>query len=302
MSPKRYDATLVKGISKFMEFTFLFMPKRSISNFLHNMKLDLSETHEFLEKVNKDRDEQSKITLFELIVSSLARTLVVRPKANRFIGGGRLWQRNHISISFVVKRELSEVGDEVNAKLYFSPYDTLETISQKMKDNIDEARHGENPNDKDTQVFGKLPRFVLRMITKFLVRSENKNRPIKRLTRDLPFYSTVFLAHLGSLNMDGGFHHLFDMGTTGYFVTLSKVRKDYVMNQDTDEMEIKPVIDMSINIDERMADGIYWGPTLDCFRDFIEHPAQMMEQVDVTDELLEKLVLKDFPPSHEKKK
>ena len=121
---------------------------------------------------------------------------------------------------------------------------TIHHSLQKMKGNIDEARHGENPNDKDIQDFGKLPRFILRWITKFMWRSERKNRPIKRFTRDLPFYSTVFLAHLGSLNMDGGYHHLFDLGTTGYFITLSKARKDYVINQETGDMKIKQVIDM----------------------------------------------------------
>ena len=302
MSPNRYDATLVKGISKYQELAFHFMPNRTNSNFLHNIKLDLEETNIFLDKVNKDRDDQSKITLFEIILASLVRTVVIRDRSNRFVAGRRLWQRNEITISFVVKREKTIEGDEVNAKTCFSPYDTLETISNKMKKYINKARHGENPNDKDVQTFGKLPRFILSMIAGILRKTENWNMPIKRITKTLPFYSTVFLAHLGSLNMDGGFHHLFEMGTTGFFITLSKVRKDYVINQETGEMSIKPVIDMSINIDERIADGIYWGATLDHIRDFVEHPAQMMEPIAVTDEMLEKLALKDYPPSSKKKK
>ena len=127
MSPRRPDATLVKSTSKFHELMFHLMPRKTNLNFMHHMTLDLDNTFSFLDEVNKDRDE--KITLFEVILTGLQRVAIVKPKVNRFIKGRRLWQRNELSINFVVKREKTEAGEEVNALIRFSPYETLETVS-----------------------------------------------------------------------------------------------------------------------------------------------------------------------------
>ncbi len=298
--PRRHDATLVKNISKFQEFTFHIMPKKTNSNALCNMIIDLEETYAFLDKINKNREFE--ITLFEIALLALARAVTVKSRANRFIAGRRLWQRNEVSISFVVKREKVVDGKEVNATIRFSPYDTLETVSKKMKHYIEEARHGENPNDKDIELFGKLPRIFLRLIAAMMRVTEKLNMPIKRVTKDLPFYSTIFLANLGSLGLPGAFHHLFELGTTSFFIVLGKVHLASVIDQKTGAPSVKRVIDMSINFDERMADGVYYGPVLDYIRDFLEHPAQLMEPVEVTEELLQKLMLKDYPPKNKRKK
>jgi hypothetical protein len=261
MSPRRPDATLVKSTSKFHELFFNLMPRKTNSNFLHHMTLDLDNTFAFLDEVNEDREE--KITLFEVILTGLQRSVIAKPKVNRFIKGRRLWQRNELSINFVVKREKTEAGDEVNALIRFSPYDTLETVSKRLKENIYNARKGENPNAKDVKLFGSMPRLVLRIIAKFLRFLDNINMPLYAVIKELPFYCTAFVANLGSLGMDGGYHHLFELGTTELFVVISKVRYDQVVDQKTKQVKVARVMDLDFNIDERVVDGIYWGRVLE---------------------------------------
>lgn len=266
---------------------------------MHHMTLNLENTFAFMDDVNQSREE--KITLFEVILTGLQRVVIKKPKVNRFIKGRRLWQRNELSINFVVKREKNEAGEEVNALVRFSPYDTLETASKRIKEAVHNARKGENPNAKDVKLFGSLPRFVIRLIAKSLRFLDNINMPPYTVTKELPFYCTAFVANLGSLSMDGGYHHLFELGTTELFIVISKVRYDQVVDQKTKQVKVARVIDLDFNIDERVVDGIYWGKVLEIIRDFIENPTQLMKPVHVTEERLEQLQLKDYPAASKRK-
>jgi hypothetical protein len=61
-------------------------------------------------------------------------------------------------------------------------------------------------------------------------------------------------------------------------------------------------MDLNINIDERVADGIYWGTTLSLIKNLIENPKQLLTPANVTNEMLEKLKLKEYPPKKKIKK
>lgn len=290
--PRRPDGTLVEGISKYQELTFHIMPRRNDSFALFPMKIDVEHTLEYLDKINEGRS--LKITMFDVILTALARTACIRYRANRFVSGRRLWQRNELKVSFVVKREKTDDGEEVNATLTFKPDDTIFTVIDRLENQIDSARHGENPNAKDVKTFGAMPRFLIRLIIKLVWKLDKMNFPIYSLTKDLPMYSTVYLAHLGSLNMHAIFHHLFEMGTTSIFLVVGKIHKDTVVDQETGEVKVHRIMHMNFNLDERIADGIYWGKTLDILQDFIEHPEQMETPLELTPKQIAKLKLKDF--------
>ena len=122
--PKRPDAEIVRT-SKFHELEFHIMHGRNESAIYYEMQIDLTNTLKFREEYNRNRDEKDKITLFEIYLAALVRTAALRHKVNRFISGRRLWQRNQIIFSFVVKKEKTEEGEEVNAMIEFDPFDTL---------------------------------------------------------------------------------------------------------------------------------------------------------------------------------
>ncbi|MHA1888489.1 MAG: hypothetical protein DRO88_00460 [Promethearchaeia archaeon] len=291
MAPHRPDATLVKGISKYQELAFHIMPRRNDSFALFPMKIDVDNAINYLEKTNVNRSD--KITLFDIILTALAQTLFLRPRANRFVSGGRLWQRNQIKISFVVKREKSDDGEEVNATLYFQPNDTLFSIHDRLHEEVYNARQGENPNAKDVKFFGSMPRWFIKLLIKLVWKLDKMNLPINSITKDLPMFSTIYLAHLGSLNMHAIFHHLFEMGTTSIFAVIGKIHRDTVVNQETGEVEVHRVIHLNFNLDERIADGIYWGKTLDILQNFIENPQQLESPLNLTEEQIIALHLKE---------
>ena len=62
---------------------------------------------EFLDKHNRTRPPDRPATLFHLLLRAISQGLALRPRCNRFVKGGRLWQRRGIYLTFSAKRELS---------------------------------------------------------------------------------------------------------------------------------------------------------------------------------------------------
>ncbi len=291
--PRRPDAELVKT-SKFNELMFHFMLKRNESAIYFDIQVDLNRTFEFLEEFNKDRDEKDKLTLFQIMLTAGARTVALRPKVNRFVSGRRLWQRNHIVFAFVVKKEKTDEGEEVNAMVEFDPYDTLDIVQKRVSEKVHEARFGKNQNEQDVKFFGALPRWLINLIFKYIMWSDQKNFPPHSITKGTPMWATAFIAHLGSINMDAAYHHLYEAGNAGIFITIGRIHKAAVVNQETDEIEVKKVMNCRISIDDRIADGAYTGPAVYMLKDLIENPEPLVNPPELTHEQLDKLKLKKY--------
>ncbi|MHA1211921.1 MAG: 2-oxo acid dehydrogenase subunit E2 [Candidatus Heimdallarchaeota archaeon] len=291
--PRRPDAELVKT-TKFHELEFHIMHGRNESAIYFNTQIDLTKTLVFLEKYNKDKKENEKLTLFQIFLAACTRTVTLRPNINRFVSGRRLWQRNQIRFAFVTKKEKTEDGDEVNTMIEFDPYDTIKTVQKKVYEKIYEARHEENPNEKDINLVGGLPRWVIKLLFWFMRRRDEHNRPLVSITDDMPLWSTVFIAHLGSINVDAVYHHPFELGTNGIFIVIGKIKKAALVNQETDEIEVKKVMELRISIDDRIASGSYTGPTIAMLQELLENPEPLLSPPDLTDEQLDKLMLKKY--------
>ncbi len=191
--PRRPDAELVKT-SKFRELEFYIMKKRHESVIYADILIDLTNTFKFLEKHNKDKKDDEKLTLFQIFLTAAVRTITLRPKVNRFVAGRRLWQRNRIILSFVVNKEKTEESEEVNAMIEFDPFDTLETVQSIVNKQIYEARHEENPNQKDVDFWGGMPRWVIRFMFWLMNWTDERNMPLNSHRRYaimvFLFYST----------------------------------------------------------------------------------------------------------------
>ncbi len=291
--PRRPDAELVKT-SKFHEMEFYIMPKKTTSEIFYKTQIDLTNTFRFLEKYNKDKKEEDKLTLFQIYLAAGVRTVALRPKINRFVSGRRLWQRNQIIISFVVNKEKSEDGDEINAMIEFDPFDNLESVQKIVNEHLDEARYGVNPNERDIKFWGAFPRWFIRFIFWFMRWTDEHNMPIYALTKDIPMFSTAFLAHLGSIGIPAIYHHLFEFGTTSVLITLGQMYKAQVLNEETEKTEIRKMMEVKVCIDDRIAPGIYTGPTIELWKNLIENPEVLIKPPDLTDEQLDKLMLKKY--------
>jgi hypothetical protein len=293
--PRRPDATLVIDVTKFHEFEFHVMRGRTESSILFDLDIDLSNTLPYLDKINRGR-EKKKLTLFHIILCACVRTIALRPKLNRFVSNRRLWQRNQIIFSFIVKKYLDENADSTTAKISFSPYETLDSVINKVNDHLYRARESLNKGDKQVEFYSKFPRFIIRFLFWFLRWADEHNIVLSFITKDMPMWASVFLANLGSIGLHSAYHHLYELGNIGVFIAIGKVEKKIFVDQKTGEISTGDGVSLRINVDDRISEGVYLTKAVEYLKLFIEDPKLLETPPKLTDEQIKTLNLEDLNP------
>jgi len=76
---------------------------------------------------------------------------------------------------------------------------------------------------------------------------------------------------MGSIGLEGGYHHLVNWGTNSCFVVLGKkyMKMEYTKDGEQDLQEVIPV---GITLDERIADGYYYSGTVALVKELLADP------------------------------
>ena len=158
----RRDGRWVKapGLQTIMGY---LMPKRTDCEVYLNDTIDATDLMTYLERRNAEHPDY-KTTLFHCAVTGMARMVKERPLMNRFIQGYRMYERDEITISFVVKRRFADGAEESLMVLKPGDEDALDTISRRIVGDVKETRKSEHATggvDALLDGFAALPRFVL---------------------------------------------------------------------------------------------------------------------------------------------
>ncbi|MHA1611798.1 MAG: 2-oxo acid dehydrogenase subunit E2, partial [Promethearchaeota archaeon] len=181
-------------------------------------------------------------------------------------------------------------------KMDFHPKDTIETVRNRFHYLINRTRSDKgNETEGEINFFGKLPRWVLRIATKILTILEFYGKMPKGMIETDPLYASCIVANLGSVGLQGTIiHHLYEWGNASIFLTINKIRRIPVVNEETGQVESRTVVDVGIAIDERIAEGIYFHRILQDMQSFMESPVQLEIPHPFTEEHIASLKLKDF--------
>ena len=87
----------------------------------------------------------------------------------------------------------------------------------------------------------------------------------------IPFYSTIFVSHLGTVGADSAIHHLYEMGTCSIFCVIGKQR-DIPERDDDGGVTWTKGIDLSMTLDERICDGYYFVKSLRLMERYLRDP------------------------------
>ena len=119
---KRSDGKLIKAANPFAGLIPLILDKRSAAQ---NFSKHVYVTDAIDDYILARRAEGRKIAYLHCFIAAYVRLLAERPELNRFIMNNRIYQRNNICISMVVKRSLREAGEETTVKFEFSGQETI---------------------------------------------------------------------------------------------------------------------------------------------------------------------------------
>lgn len=249
------------------------MPNRADNEAYINVDIDTRPLNAYLEKLNEGRTED-KYTFFHLISAAIGKAFILRPRMNRFIVGGKMYQRHDVTVAFTVKKKFDDKAHEALAFFTYDPKDTLETYHEKIMAQIHLTK---SDDQKDTStgamdIITKLPQWLIHRIVKFVLWLDKHGWAPQSLIGSDPNHAAVFLTNLGSIGLECGYHHLVNWGTNSCFIVIGK--KHMKMDYDKDGNEdLHEVIPIGITLDERIADGYYYSGTVALVKELLEHPS-----------------------------
>lgn len=259
------------------QFMAYLMPNRADNEAHINVDIDCRPLDAFLAKKNEGRTED-KYTYFHIFLAAMVKCFVLRPRMNRFISGNRLYMRDHISVSFVVKKKFEDKSEEGLAYKKYGEQDTIDTLHESIMEEIHQCRREDvldNSTDMMTKLL-KLPRWLLHIIVDILFSLDRKGKVPYDLIKADPNYSSIFLTNLGSIGMDSGYHHLNNWGTNSFFGMIGKKHLAPEWHEDG-TCDVYPVITLGLTLDERIGDGFYYAGTVRLLHKILEKP-ELLEQ------------------------
>lgn len=289
----RKDGYRVRNLDSMHVIAPLIMPNRTDNEAVMTETIDITALNKYLEKKNPEGID-FKYTFFHVILAALAKTVVLRPRMNRFYVGPKLFDRKDIVFSFVVKKQFEDDAHEALAIVKIDPdseVSPIEQIYSKVKKFVCSVRR-ENKKDSTSDIMDtlvtKLPSPILRFVFKLLHWLDYHGHYPSFLMTEDPYFSTAFISNLGSIKMKANYHHLANWGTNSFFVIVGEKHMKAFPTEDGG-VEWREVIDLGLTIDERIADGVYFAKSLKIFRELIANP-----------ELLEKNIKEDVETGDKK--
>ena len=244
------------------------MNKRTEAEVYQNIKLDVTELKEWVDKYNEKLD--FKLTYFHAFAAVLAKTIYNRPLLNRFIQGRKLYERKDLTISFVAKDKMSDDAEEKLIVLKINPKENALELGRRMAIDIFKTRkEGTNDMDIALKTLASLPRCLLMIVEKIIKILDFYDLLPKSFTKGDSNYSTLLLSNLGSIKCDSCYHHLNNYGTNSIMITIGTIKKE----------KNRYIVDLGATLDERIADGFYFAKYIKLAQEMISNPTCLEEEL-----------------------
>jgi hypothetical protein len=255
MKTGRPDGRLIENLHQYRRIMGYIMPTRNESVVYFDVYVDVEPLERYLAEAQK----LFACDLTHCGVAAGLTALLENPTMNRFSTGHRLYQRTDLSITFSMKRkQLDSKAKLATVKLTHERGDTFRDLCGRMNKRINIERSGTKTyQDKEFDLLAALPRPLLRAGVKALRTLDYYNLLPAGFIANDPLYTSMFVANLGSLGMDAGYHHLYEWGTCPLFMMIGKIEERAVVEDG--RVVAKRQLQIRYTYDERIDDGLTAG-------------------------------------------
>jgi len=251
LKTSRPDGTPIKE-HPFRVLLATVMPTRTESQVYFDAWADATKLVPYLDRAKGEFNANMTHALVYAAMIGLKET----PWINRFVMGRRIYQRNGRFVTFSIKRtkrsgkaKISEIKTEHTDDMDFR------ALCDKVNAGISEERSGkETSADKEFKFFTFFPRVVLRQAHYFLRWLDYYNLLPSKFIHDDGMYTSIFLANLGSVGMEPGYHHLYEWGNCPIFIMVGAVEDRLSMVDG--EVVATPSLHLRFTYDERVGDAL----------------------------------------------
>lgn len=271
----RADGKRVKGLSAIVQALPHIMPRRYDAQNWSNDYIDEEIVRGY---IRQKRREGISVTHMSVLAAAYYKAVLENPKLNYFIMNRKVYERNHFCFSFVIlKTRADGTPDETVIKVFLDPEDTVFTITDKIKEQIDRnlvSAHNNN-TDKFANIAFSIPglaRFVF-----WLAYQLDQWGLLPRKIIDLsPFHTSLFITNLASINTNYIYHHCYEFGTTSVFICMGKPVQDPLHPDD----KCKKLMPLGVVMDERIATGIEYSRFFAAFLRYLKTPEVLEKRLD----------------------
>ena len=272
---RRPDADLVRDVPDLRRIMPYVMRTRNESTVYFEQRVDVGNAERFVRAFNETHPE-TRTTVFHVLLWAARQGLAEFPNVNRFVAGGRLYQRKGIWLSYSAKQRMQKGAPLIVLKREFDPDESFAAMVAAMQEQLHTAKFsgGTNTVDGELKLVLMLPGVLRRVVfAAYRVLEAFGMFPRAFIDND-PLYATMFLTDLGSLGLDPVFHHLYEYGNVGTFGVLGRARAEQIPDPDTGRLERKRMATLRWSFDERIEDGLYAGYGIKQVKKLLEDPVK----------------------------
>ena len=272
---RRADGDLVKDGTDLRRVMPYVMRTRNESVVYFEQRVDVRAAERFVRAFNQAHPE-TRASLFHVVLWAARQGLATHPGLNRFVAGGRLYQRRDIWISYSAKQRMQRGAPLIVLKRRFAADESFLTMVTAMRTQLTSAKFGGERSSVDAElgIILKLPGFLRRVVLAVYRLLESLGAFPRAFIDNDPLYGSLFLTDLGSLGMDPAYHHLYEYGTIGIFGALGRARTELLGDPNSGHMERRRMAVLRWSFDERVEDGLYAGYGLKHMQRLVEDPVR----------------------------
>ncbi len=267
-----YYLTKLDAISKLMPY---IMKERNDALVYFSERIEMDKIEPFIAKYREEYGV--KIGFMHILIAALVRTMAQKPKINRFIAGSKPYARKDISVSFVMKKTLTEQAREASIKNIYDRNCTLHDVVKIVNKSIEENKVDDFENNTDllAKAISVMPSFLISFAIWLIKYTDGKGILPRRVIDASPFHTSMFITNLGSLGIKGVYHHIYNLGTVSLFLGFGI--KEAKLIETKDGIRKQKYIDLKVVADERIVDGYYMAQSLKMVRKYLRNPERLLE-------------------------
>ena len=268
---RRPDGELVTKIHPYRRMLSFMMPGRNESVCYYD---DYVKVDALLDYIDKAR-EHFHCDMSHCLVAAASIGLHDNPTMNQFIAGKRLYKRNHVAVTFTMKRKkLHKEAKLAAVKMRFDDrHEAFAEICKRINDKIGyERTDSETYTDKELDILTALPRPLLDGAMSVVRWADYNNLLPKSFIENDGFFTSMVIANLGSIGMAPAFHHLYEYGTCPLFMMVGRIEDRAVVVDG--KVVAQKTLPLRWSYDERIDDGLTAKYGMASVRGALENPVE----------------------------
>lgn len=263
----RPDGKRLKRTNPMYTVVPYIMNKRYDSMNMIELDIPLDPIQNYL---NQKRKEGITLSHMGLLLAAYVRTAAEFPSLNRFIVNKKIYARNEFNVALVVLKQ-GEHDNGTMSKVNFELEDTIFDVQRKIDNYVakNRAAEGKNSTDKMINFLLSIPGVLPLGVGLFKWLDKHGLLP-RSIIEASPFHASLCISNLASIRTRHIYHHIYDFGTIGVFITMGIPRE--VPKTSNGTIILEKCLPLGIVMDERICSGSYFASAFRRFSKYLKNP------------------------------